>query len=72
MSAVTVYTDYVCPFCLLAEQVLTDIGERFLRGTPPLDDLRQAMDQFGRFGIVAERHEHQAHALTSPTSNERT
>lgn len=29
MSAVTVYTDYVCPFCLLAEQVLSDaIGER--------------------------------------------
>lgn len=29
MSAITVYTDYVCPFCLLAEQVLSDtIGDR--------------------------------------------
>lgn len=29
MSALTVYTDYVCPFCLLAEQVLSEaIGER--------------------------------------------
>lgn len=29
MNAVTVYTDYVCPFCLLAEQVVSDaIGGR--------------------------------------------
>lgn len=29
MSTVTVYSDYVCPFCLLAEQVLSDaIGDR--------------------------------------------
>ena len=29
MSAVTVYTDYVCPFCLLAEKVVTTaIGDR--------------------------------------------
>lgn len=29
MSPITVYTDYVCPFCLLAEQVLSEaIGER--------------------------------------------
>ncbi|ANH03015.1 DsbA family protein [Shinella sp. HZN7] len=29
MSSVTVYSDYVCPFCLLAEQVLSDaIGDR--------------------------------------------
>ncbi len=29
MSAITVYTDYVCPYCLLAEQVLSDaIGDR--------------------------------------------
>lgn len=29
MSTVTVYTDYVCPFCLLAEQVLSEaIGDR--------------------------------------------
>lgn len=29
MSKITIYSDYVCPFCLLAEQVLTKaIGER--------------------------------------------
>jgi predicted DsbA family dithiol-disulfide isomerase len=29
LSTVTVYSDYVCPFCLLAEQVLSDaIGDR--------------------------------------------
>ncbi len=29
MNAVTVYSDYVCPFCLLAERVLSDaIGDR--------------------------------------------
>ncbi|MFV0334319.1 MAG: DsbA family protein [Tropicimonas sp.] len=29
MNPITVYTDYVCPFCLLAEQVLADaIGDR--------------------------------------------
>lgn len=29
MRAIIIYSDYVCPFCLLAEQVLTDaIGER--------------------------------------------
>ena len=32
MSSVTVYADYVCPFCLLAEQVLSDvIGDREIR-----------------------------------------
>ncbi|MGQ2903842.1 MAG: DsbA family oxidoreductase [Neoaquamicrobium sediminum] len=32
MSSVTIYSDYVCPFCLLAEQVLSDvIGDREIR-----------------------------------------
>ncbi|EKF18150.1 DsbA family oxidoreductase [Nitratireductor pacificus] len=32
MRTVTVYSDYVCPFCLLAEQVLSDaIGDRDIR-----------------------------------------
>ena len=32
MSAITVYSDYVCPYCLLAEQVLSDvIGNRDIR-----------------------------------------
>lgn len=32
MSDITVYSDYVCPYCLLAERVLSDvIGERDIR-----------------------------------------
>lgn len=32
MTTVTVYSDYVCPFCLLAEQALSDaIGSRDIR-----------------------------------------
>lgn len=32
MSSVTIYSDYVCPFCLLAEQVLSEaIGDREIR-----------------------------------------
>ena len=32
MTSITVYSDYVCPYCLLAEQVLADaIGDRDIR-----------------------------------------
>ncbi|WJS87169.1 DsbA family oxidoreductase [Paracoccus sp. TOH] len=32
MTQITVYSDYVCPYCLLAEQVLSDaIGDRDIR-----------------------------------------
>ncbi len=54
------------------------VGERIFRGTPPLDELRQAIDQLERSGGVEDRSHHaqqttrQAYALASPTSNERT
>lgn len=43
MTAITVYSDYVCPYCLLAEQVLSDaIGDRDIRITWRAFELRPA------------------------------
>lgn len=42
MSKITIYSDYVCPFCLLAEQVLTKaIGERDIPLTWSAFELRR-------------------------------
>lgn len=41
MASITVYSDYVCPYCLLAEKVLSDvIGERDIRITWRAFELR--------------------------------
>ena len=43
MTCITVYSDYVCPYCLLAEQVLSDaIGDRDIRINWRAFELRRA------------------------------